>query len=83
MKREREAKKQNRATPKRGNLSMELSYLLNPAPDVSNRFSNCSPTTPSSLLISIPQGQKSSEPTLTMLFFYCWQSMLVTRGQYA
>ena len=88
-KREREAKKQkqktNRAIPKRGNLSLELSYLLNPPPGdtVSNRLSNCSPTTPFSLSISIPQGQKSSESTLAMPFFYGWQSMLVTHGQYA
>ena len=65
-------KTKNRATPKRGNLSLELSYLLNPPPGDTryNRLSNCSPTTPSSLLISIPQGQKSSEPALTMAFFY-------------
>ena len=77
--------KTNRATPKRGNLSLELNYLLNlPLGNtVSNRLSNCSPMTQSSQLISIPQGQKSSEPTLTMPFFYCWESMLVTHSQYA
>ena len=89
---DREAKKKqtkqnktNRATPKRGNPSQELSYLLNPPPGytVSNCLLNCSPTTPSSLLISVPQRQKSSLPTLTMPLFYCWQSMLVTHGQYA
>ena len=76
--------KSNRATPKRGNPSLELGYLMNPplGNTLSNRLSNCSPTTPSSLLISVPQGQKSS-PTLIMPLFYSWQSMLVTSGQYA
>ena len=74
--------KNNRATPKRGNPSLKLGYLLNPPPGytISNHLSNCSPMTPSSLLISVPQRQKSSLTTLTMPLFYSWQSMLVTQS---
>ena len=65
--------KTNRATQKRGNPSLELSYLLNPplSYTVSNRLSNCSPTIPSSLLISVYRAKESSPPCF-IVGKACW-----------